>query len=157
MDPRYCIDDTSDIVTPALVLYREQLETNGYLIPPLFTVKLKDVVDPHKIIYELTLPYYRKDFSELHIFDDLRAQLVAVAESQEPREGLVLATARQRDVARRVAAAVSGSVAERELGSSEEYVASCLREALGILAELCGAPDFEDVYAHVFQRFCVGK
>jgi len=77
----------------------------------------------------------------------------SLAESGE----LFLTNRRHRDAFARAAGAVSLAVAALERGSSNEFVAFDIREAVAALAEITGEVTSEELLNHIFGSFCIGK
>src|SRR5262249_14708466 len=92
--------------------------------------------------------------------DELRPRIAAALARGVPRDPPALATSRHlahRDPphpapmrARRAASADSGSL-------PEEFVLADLADARAALEEISGRRATDDLLAHIFQRFCVGK
>jgi tRNA modification GTPase len=69
----------------------------------------------------------------------------------------ILATERQYRAMKQVCDTLSETLNEMKAGSTEEVIATFLREALDHLGELVGETTTDDILNDIFGRFCVGK
>ena len=65
--------------------------------------------------------------------------------------------ARHQDCLQRVRGAVSAATAALREGSSPEFVALDLRQALDAVGEVVGGVDTEEILGRIFSTFCIGK
>ncbi|MBX2797238.1 MAG: tRNA uridine-5-carboxymethylaminomethyl(34) synthesis GTPase MnmE [Myxococcales bacterium] len=86
----------------------------------------------------------------------LQKALVRAAGVGSMGDELLVASARQRDLLLRVAAACDAAVEAMDV-AGVAVSADLLTEALGFIDELTGADTREDVLDAVFARFCIGK
>jgi tRNA modification GTPase len=92
--------------------------------------------------------------------DDLRRQLIEALDVESFRERPEITNVRHADLVRLAQAALvrARSAALSENGSlSEEFVLADLQEARRAFEEISGRRTTEDVLAHIFSRFCIGK
>jgi tRNA modification GTPase len=92
--------------------------------------------------------------------DDLRRQLIEALDVESFRERPEITNVRHADLVRLAQAALvrARSAALSEEGSlSEEFVLADLQEARRAFEEISGRRTTEDVLAHIFSRFCIGK
>jgi tRNA modification GTPase len=92
--------------------------------------------------------------------DDLRRQLIEALDVESFRERPEITNVRHADLVRLAQAALvrARSAALSEEGSlSEEFVLADLQEARRFFEEISGRRTTEDVLAHIFSRFCIGK
>jgi len=89
----------------------------------------------------------------------LRSRISALLDLGPPPEATsrLLGSARQRDLARRAAAAARSAHHGLSAGESPEYPAARLDEALAAMADLFGETTPEDVLRRIFSTFCIGK
>ncbi len=69
----------------------------------------------------------------------------------------ILATERQYRAMKNACDVLGEAISEIDRGSTEEVLATFLREALDNLAELVGETTSDDILNNIFDRFCVGK
>jgi tRNA modification GTPase len=92
--------------------------------------------------------------------DDLRQQLIEALDIESFRERPEITNVRHADLVRQAQAALvrARSAAFSEAGSlSEEFVLADLQEARRAFEEISGHRTTDDVLAHIFSRFCIGK
>ncbi|HEY6050940.1 MAG TPA: tRNA uridine-5-carboxymethylaminomethyl(34) synthesis GTPase MnmE [Thermoanaerobaculia bacterium] len=89
----------------------------------------------------------------------LRAGISSLLDLGPPPEAMsrLLGSARQRDLARRAAAAARDAHRGLSAGESPEYPAARLDEGLAAMADLFGETTPEDVLRAIFSTFCIGK
>jgi tRNA modification GTPase len=80
------------------------------------------------------------------------------ARSALVRAGVALGATDPADPSAAVHAATAGNAANAaDAGVSEEFVLADLQEAAAALQEITGKRTTEDLLAHIFARFCIGK
>jgi tRNA modification GTPase len=92
--------------------------------------------------------------------DDLRGRLVDALDVESVRERPEITNVRHAELVRQAQAALvrARSAAFSEHGSlSEEFVLADLQEARKAFEEISGRRTTDDVLAHIFSRFCIGK
>ena len=90
--------------------------------------------------------------------DRLRRELrrVLVGETGS-RETPMVANIRHVELLERAESSVVAAAAAAERGAAEEFVLEDLARARSALEELTGKRTPDDVLAHIFERFCIGK
>jgi tRNA modification GTPase len=83
--------------------------------------------------------------------------LFSTATSREGRESLLLSDRRHRDALVRARRSLGHFCAEAKAGTSLEFLAIDLREALQALGEITGETTPDEILDHIFSRFCIGK
>ncbi len=91
--------------------------------------------------------------------DALRRRLTRLVASEVSTEGAseMLGTRRQADLVGRARDAARDALAAIDNGTSPEYAATHCDAALAALSDLVGETTSEDVLAHLFATFCIGK
>jgi tRNA modification GTPase len=92
--------------------------------------------------------------------DDLRRQLIEALDAESFRERPEITNVRHADLVRLAQTALvrARSAALSENGSlSEEFVLADLQDARRAFEEISGRRTTDDVLAHIFSRFCIGK
>ncbi len=92
--------------------------------------------------------------------DVLRRRMGEAVGSADAREPPAITNVRHIALVERAAAALGraqGAVAEHGGALSEEFVLADLQEARAALEEVSGKRTSDDLLAHIFSRFCIGK
>lgn len=90
--------------------------------------------------------------------DELRHAIsVALAGSDDLRDTPLISNERHLQCAAAAREAVAGAIAAAEAGATEEIVLAELGEARQALEWLTGRRTPDDVLAHIFSHFCIGK
>ena len=91
--------------------------------------------------------------------DALRAQLAqtAAGDTTLGSEEVCITNERHRDALEKARVSLDRASSGSKAGSSEEYLAFDIREAVSALAEITGEVTSQEVLDHIFERFCIGK
>ena len=81
----------------------------------------------------------------------------ALGETEPARDTPAISNVRHIDLLERARAALSDAAARAAEGAPEEIVLADMQQARAALEEVTGRRTPEDVLAHIFQRFCIGK
>jgi tRNA modification GTPase len=91
---------------------------------------------------------------------ELSQRIVALFSTFSPREGresVLLSDRRHRDALLRARRSLGHFLTEAQTGTSFEFLAIDLREALQALGEITGETTPEEILDRIFSRFCIGK
>lgn len=90
--------------------------------------------------------------------DALRDALVRPFAGEDiPHGGFLVTDARHHDLLVRTKQEIENSIAELDLGHSEEIVLIGLHNAMKYLGEITGETTTEDMLTRIFSTFCIGK
>jgi tRNA modification GTPase len=90
--------------------------------------------------------------------DAIRGRLASLLLCGEPlRDEPRITNVRHVRLLERVEQAIGSAAAALEMGRPEEFVLADLQEARSALEEITGRTAPEDLLAHIFGRFCIGK
>jgi tRNA modification GTPase len=93
--------------------------------------------------------------------DRLRREILVRLQLDDPQERPAITNVRHIGLVERAQAALSRALHAASTGDGvampEEFVLADLQEARGALEEITGRRTSDDLLAHIFERFCIGK